>query len=119
MLRSGNEIEVVARCLFFLLEIHHGPIASSGNLEPILAELDKSVRTKVVAAINQIPSVFISCLKVGGLCDLVGTNLAGLRHLQGRLEEQRGVEVTVFPNVLLVDLLIRDESRYSLMQLQG
>ena len=24
---------------------------------------------------------------------MVGTNLAGLRHLQGKLEEQRGVEV--------------------------
>jgi len=76
LLRAGNEIEVVARCLLFLLEIHHGPIASSGNLEPVLAELDRSLR-----------------VKVGGLCDLVGTNLAGLRHLQDRLEEQRGVEV--------------------------
>ena len=39
-------------------------------------------------------------LQVGGLCDLVGTNLAGLRHLQDRLEEQRGVEVTKIPLVL-------------------
>ena len=40
-------------------------------------------------------------LQVGGLCDLVGTNLAGLRHLQDRLEEQRGVEVTDFFHKLL------------------
>jgi len=76
LLRAGNEIEIVARCLLFLLEIHHGPIASSGVLEPVLSELDKNLRAKV-----------------GGLCDMVGTNLAGLRHLQDRLEEQRGVEV--------------------------
>ena len=47
LLRAGNEVEVVARCLLFLLEIHHGPIASSGNLEPVLAELDRSLRIKV------------------------------------------------------------------------
>ena len=47
LLRAGNEVEVVARCLLFLLEIHHGPIASSGNLEPVLAELDKTLRVKV------------------------------------------------------------------------
>ena len=47
LLRAGNEVEVVARCLLFLLEIHHGPIASSGNLEPVLAELDKTLRAKV------------------------------------------------------------------------
>merc|ERR1712039_859986 len=76
LLRAGNEIEIVARCLLFLLEIHHGPIASSGVLEPVLSELDKNLRAQV-----------------GGLCDMVGTNLAGHRHLQDRLEEQRGVEV--------------------------
>ena len=37
-------------------------------------------------------SVTISLFQVGGLCDMVGTNLAGLRHLQDRLEEQRGGE---------------------------
>merc|ERR1712107_574131 len=55
LLRAGNEIEIVTRCLLFLLEIHHGPIASSGVLELVLSELDKNLRAKV-----------------GGLCDMIG-----------------------------------------------
>ena len=47
LLRAGNEIEIVARCLLFLLEIHHGPIASSGVLEPVLSQLDKNLRAQV------------------------------------------------------------------------
>ena len=47
LLQAGNEIEIVARCLLFLLEIHHGPIASSGVLEPVLSDLDKNLRAQV------------------------------------------------------------------------
>jgi len=76
LLEAGTEVEVVARCLLFLLEIHHGPIVASGALEPVLVEAQASLTREV-----------------GGLADLVGTNLAGLRHLQDRQEEARGVEV--------------------------
>lgn len=76
LLREAREVEVVARCLLFLLEIHHGPIVSSGALESVLAEVQITLGKEV-----------------GGLRDMLGTNLAGLRHLQDRLEEQKGVEM--------------------------
>ena len=76
LLEEAREVEVVARCLLFLLEIHHGPVVASGGLEAVLGEVEVSLAKEV-----------------GGLRDRLGTNLAGLRHLQDRLEEQRGVEM--------------------------
>merc|ERR1712058_108182 len=74
LLESGKEVEVVSRCLLFLLEIHHGPLIASGELEPVLSKVNTALRTEVRKA-----------------RDLVGTNLAGLRHLADKLEEKQGV----------------------------
>ena len=76
IMQAGKEVEVACRCLLFLLEIHHGPIISSGVMEPILGKVNSAIRREV-----------------GSLRDLVGTNLAGIRHLADRLEEKKGVEM--------------------------
>jgi len=76
ILQAGKEVEVASRCLLFLLEIHHGPIIASGEMEPTLSRVNTALRREV-----------------GGVRDLVGTNLAGLRHLADKLEEKQGVEM--------------------------
>merc|ERR1712106_1077889 len=53
-----------------------GPIIASGVMEPVLGKVNSAVQREV-----------------GSLRDLVGTNLAGIRHLADRLEEERGGDV--------------------------
>jgi len=76
ILQEGKEVEVASRCLLFLLEIHHGPIIASGGMEGVLGKVNNALGREV-----------------GSFRDMVGTNLAGIRHLADRLEEKRGVEM--------------------------
>lgn len=76
ILEAGKEVEVASRCLLFLLEIHHGPIISSGTLEKTLSKMNSTLEREVST-----------------LRDMVGFNLAGLRHLSSKLEEKKGVEM--------------------------
>ena len=76
ILNTGREVEVVTRCLLFLLEIHHGPITGTKSLEDVLTRLNTVVRREVT-----------------GLKDIIGTNLAGLRYLSDRIEDRNGVEM--------------------------
>ena len=61
------EVEVVTRCLLFLLEIHHGPILATPSFQP---------------KVNQLGSVLQD--QITRIRDLSGTNLAGLRYLAAR-----------------------------------
>merc|ERR1712096_110947 len=76
----GGEIQVEtnAKCLLFLLEIHHGPIVSNKMLEGVLSRVGVSV-----------------CKEVGRLRDIAGTNLAGLRHLANVATERKDVQLFV------------------------
>merc|ERR1712059_138710 len=76
LLEAGKEVEVVGRCLMFLLEIHHGPIINSEGMEEVLGRVNINLDREV-----------------GVLRDRVGTNLAGLRHLADKLESNKGVEM--------------------------
>merc|ERR1711913_185978 len=70
--------EMMAKCLVFLLEIHHGPIVSNKMLENRMADL--------YALLDR---------EVGRLRDITGTNLAGLRHLIHLAEEKKDVQMFV------------------------
>ncbi|XP_052807522.1 WD repeat-containing protein 3-like [Mya arenaria] len=73
---AGWEVELNCRCLFFMLRVHHGQITSCTELVPVVDHLRKATKEKVQ-----------------GLMDRVGFNVAGLKFIQGQLEES---EETVF-----------------------
>jgi len=76
LLENKVEVEVVSRCLLFLLEIHHGPILATPSFQPI---------------VNQLGSVLQ--LQITRIRDLAGTNLAGLRYLAARYKEREDIEL--------------------------
>jgi len=78
LLEGENQVETNAKCLLFLLEIHHGPIVSNKMLEGVLTKVGVSV-----------------CKEVGRLRDITGTNLAGLRHLANVATERKDVQLFV------------------------
>uniref|UniRef100_A0A3P8XNQ5 WD repeat-containing protein 3 n=1 Tax=Esox lucius TaxID=8010 RepID=A0A3P8XNQ5_ESOLU len=72
--QDGLEVELVCRCLFFLLRIHFGQISSNQMLLTIIDEL----RTNTIS-------------QVRGIRDVLGFNSAGLQFLQRELESKEDV----------------------------
>ncbi|XP_061580389.1 WD repeat-containing protein 3 [Cololabis saira] len=73
-IQQGLEVELVCRCLFFLLKIHFGQITSNQMLVSVMDEL----RTNTLS-------------KVRGIRDVMGFNSAGLQFLQREIESKEDV----------------------------
>merc|ERR1719215_2401888 len=76
LLQEKVDVEVVTRCLLFLLEIHHGPILASPNFQPIVNELGPLLQKEV-----------------SRVRDITGTNMAGLRYIAARQKEKEDIEL--------------------------
>uniref|UniRef100_A0A673HQH1 WD repeat-containing protein 3 n=1 Tax=Sinocyclocheilus rhinocerous TaxID=307959 RepID=A0A673HQH1_9TELE len=72
--QQGLEVELVCRCLFFLLRVHFGQITSNQMLLSVIDEL----RTNTIAKVREIR-------------DVLGFNSAGLQFLQREIESKEDV----------------------------
>ncbi|KAM8855469.1 WD repeat-containing protein 3 [Spinachia spinachia] len=72
--KQGLEVELVCRCLFFLLKIHFGQISSNQMLLSVIDEL----RTNTVSKVQEIR-------------DVMGFNSAALQFLQREIENKEEV----------------------------
>jgi len=72
--QQGLEVELVCRCLFFLLRIHFGQITSNQMLLSVIDEL----RTNTISKVQEIR-------------DVLGFNSAGLQFLQREIESKEDV----------------------------
>ncbi|KAM3861701.1 WD repeat-containing protein 3 [Diretmus argenteus] len=72
--QQGLEVELVCRCLFFLLRIHFGQISSNQMLLSVIDEL----KTNTVSKVHEIR-------------DVLGFNGAGLQFLQREMESKEDV----------------------------
>ncbi|XP_077946986.1 WD repeat-containing protein 3 isoform X2 [Gasterosteus aculeatus] len=73
-IQQGLEVELVCRCLFFLLKIHFGQISSNQMLLSVIDEL----RTNTVSKVQEIR-------------DVMGFNSAALQFLQREIENKEEV----------------------------
>ncbi|XP_054642826.1 WD repeat-containing protein 3 isoform X2 [Dunckerocampus dactyliophorus] len=73
-IQQGLEVELVCRCLFFLLKIHFGKISSSQKLLAVIDDL----RTNTLSKVQEIR-------------DLMGFNSAALQFLQREIESKEEV----------------------------
>ncbi|XP_029968522.1 WD repeat-containing protein 3 [Salarias fasciatus] len=73
--QQGLEVELVCRCLFFLLRIHFGQISSNQMLLPVLEQL----RSNTLSRVQQIR-------------DVLGFNSAALQFLQRALQSREEVQ---------------------------
>ncbi|TNN51301.1 WD repeat-containing protein 3 [Liparis tanakae] len=73
-MQLGLEVELVCRCLFFLLKIHFGPISSNQMLLSVVDEL----RSHTLEKVQQIR-------------DVMGFNSAALQFLQREIESKEDV----------------------------
>uniref|UniRef100_A0A3Q2D293 WD repeat-containing protein 3 n=1 Tax=Cyprinodon variegatus TaxID=28743 RepID=A0A3Q2D293_CYPVA len=73
-IQQGLEVELVCRCLFFLLKIHFGQITSNQMLVSVIDEL----KTNTLSRVCQIR-------------DLLGFNSAALQFLQREIESKEDV----------------------------
>ncbi|XP_032372219.1 WD repeat-containing protein 3 [Etheostoma spectabile] len=73
-IKQGLEVELVCRCLFFLLKIHFGQISSNQMLLSVIDEL----RTNTVSKVREIR-------------DVMGFNSAALQFLQREIESKEDV----------------------------
>ncbi|KAM6970210.1 WD repeat-containing protein 3 [Aplochiton taeniatus] len=73
-IQEGRDVELVCRCLFFLLRIHFGQISSNQML---------------LSVIDNLKSNTIS--KVREIRDVMGFNSAGLQYLQREIESKEDV----------------------------
>ncbi|XP_049621861.1 WD repeat-containing protein 3 [Suncus etruscus] len=76
-IQLGTDIELLCRCLFFLLRIHFGQITSNQMLVPVIEKLKETTISKV----SQVR-------------DVIGFNMAGLDFLRRECEARS--EVTFF-----------------------
>ncbi|XP_070568962.1 WD repeat-containing protein 3-like [Ptychodera flava] len=74
-IKSGFEVELSCRCLFFLLRVNHGQITSNQVLLPV---------------INSLRSCTVS--KISELRDTIGFNMAGLQFIQREMELKQDVQ---------------------------
>lgn len=72
--QQGLEVELVCRCLFFLLRVHFGQITSNQMLLTVIDEL----RTNTIFKVREIK-------------DILGFNSAGLQFLQREIESKEDV----------------------------
>ncbi|KAK1167906.1 WD repeat-containing protein 3-like [Acipenser oxyrinchus oxyrinchus] len=73
-IQNGLEVELICRCLFFLLRIHFGQITSN---QMLLTVMD-SLRTNTISKVKKIR-------------DVLGFNMAGLQFLQREIESKEDV----------------------------
>ncbi|KAL7881715.1 hypothetical protein AOLI_G00085630 [Acnodon oligacanthus] len=73
-IQQGLEVELVCRCLFFLLRIHFGQITGNHMLLSVIDEL----RTNTISKVREIR-------------DVLGFNSAGLQFLQREIESKEDV----------------------------
>lgn len=73
-IQQGLEVELVCRCLFFLLKIHFGQISSNQMLLSVIDEL----RTNTLSKVHEIR-------------DVMGFNSAALQFLQREMESKEDV----------------------------
>ncbi|KAF6076330.1 WD repeat domain 3 [Phyllostomus discolor] len=73
-LQLGSDVELLCRCLFFLLRIHFGQITSNQMLVPVIEKLKETTISKV----SQVR-------------DVIGFNMAGLEHLKRECEAKSEV----------------------------
>uniref|UniRef100_A0A3B3QTV1 WD repeat domain 3 n=1 Tax=Paramormyrops kingsleyae TaxID=1676925 RepID=A0A3B3QTV1_9TELE len=73
-IQDGLEVELVCRCLFFLLRIHFGRISSNQMLLSVINDL----RTNTISKVREIR-------------DVLGFNSAGLQYLQREVEAREDV----------------------------
>ncbi|KAK1169905.1 WD repeat-containing protein 3-like [Acipenser oxyrinchus oxyrinchus] len=73
-IQNGLEVELICRCLFFLLRIHFGQITSN---QMLLTVMD-SLRTNTISRVKTIR-------------DVLGFNMAGLQFLQREIESKEDV----------------------------
>ncbi|XP_058479073.1 WD repeat-containing protein 3 isoform X1 [Solea solea] len=73
-IQQGLEVELVCRCLFFLLKIHFGQISSNQMMLSVIDELRSNTLSKVQ-----------------GIRDMMGFNSAALQFLQREIESKEDV----------------------------
>ncbi|XP_061081662.1 WD repeat-containing protein 3 [Conger conger] len=73
-IQDGVDVELVCRCLFFLLRVHFGQISSNQMLLPVIDDL----RSNTISKVQEIR-------------DLLGFNNAGLQFLQREIEGKEDV----------------------------
>ncbi|KAM4873146.1 WD repeat-containing protein 3 [Thomomys bottae] len=73
-IQLGSDIELLCRCLFFLLRIHFGQITSNQMLVPVIEKLKETTISKV----RQVQ-------------DVIGFNMAGLDYLKRECEAKSEV----------------------------
>ncbi|XP_076820356.1 WD repeat-containing protein 3-like [Clavelina lepadiformis] len=71
----GGEVELVCRCIFFLMRIHHGRITSNQMLVDVIDEL----RTNTDVKVREVR-------------DTIGFNKAALNHIRRQIEEKNDVK---------------------------
>lgn len=73
-IQLGSDVELICRCLFFLLRIHFGQITSNQMLVPVIEKLKET-----------------TILKVREVRDVIGFNMAGLDYLKRECEAKSEV----------------------------
>lgn len=73
-IQTGSDVELLCRCLFFLLRIHFGQITSNQMLVPVIEKLKETTISKV----RQVQ-------------DVIGFNMAGLNYLKRECEAKSEV----------------------------
>ncbi|XP_008831115.1 WD repeat-containing protein 3 isoform X2 [Nannospalax galili] len=73
-IQRGSDVELLCRCLFFLLRIHFGQITSNQMLVPVIEKLKETTISKV----RQVQ-------------DVIGFNMAGLNYLKRECEAKSEV----------------------------
>ncbi|GAB1287913.1 WD repeat-containing protein 3 [Apodemus speciosus] len=73
-IQTGSDVELLCRCLFFLLRIHFGQITSNQMLVPVIEKLKETTISKV----RQVQ-------------DVIGFNMAGLDYLKRECEAKSEV----------------------------
>ncbi|XP_039697255.1 WD repeat-containing protein 3 [Pteropus medius] len=73
-MQLGSDVELLCRCLFFLLRIHFGQITSNQMLVPVIEKLKETTISKV----SQVR-------------DVIGFNMAGLDYLKRECEAKSEV----------------------------
>ncbi|XP_070463766.1 WD repeat-containing protein 3 isoform X2 [Equus przewalskii] len=74
LIQLGSDVELLCRCLFFLLRIHFGQITSNQMLVPVIEKLKETTISKV----RQVR-------------DVIGFNMAGLDYLKRECEAKSEV----------------------------
>nr|XP_054322940.1 WD repeat-containing protein 3 isoform X1 [Pongo pygmaeus] len=73
-IQLGSDVELICRCLFFLLRIHFGQITSNQMLVPVIEKL----RETTISKVSQVR-------------DVIGFNMAGLDYLKRECEAKSEV----------------------------